>query len=234
MEGSESEAVFDSYNLNPQLFINEVLNIVDDLVDDAFDFCHQQASALVGGDAGTDRSEELLRGISSLRHIAQTTMNKRLGVWERYCLVHCFSVPDGFSSEKANSSGDGLLLQDGLDDADLDAQLASLREKLAVVGHESAALQGEVSAMEKQSVLHNGYHASVCEVLRLLEGSSVHNLFQEIEESASELYRELGILHKEGIPRGTLKSAGGQNGGRWLNAQELKNAADLLKPLLKP
>lgn len=38
MEGSESEAVFNSLNLNPQLFINEALNSVDDLVDDAFDF----------------------------------------------------------------------------------------------------------------------------------------------------------------------------------------------------
>lgn len=41
MEGSESEAIFDSLNLNPQLFINEVLNSVDDLVDGAFDFFHQ-------------------------------------------------------------------------------------------------------------------------------------------------------------------------------------------------
>ena len=38
MEGSKGEEVFDSLNLNPQLFINEALNIVDDLVDDAFDF----------------------------------------------------------------------------------------------------------------------------------------------------------------------------------------------------
>lgn len=38
MEGSESEAVFNSLNLNPQLFINETLNTVDDLVDEAFNF----------------------------------------------------------------------------------------------------------------------------------------------------------------------------------------------------
>lgn len=41
MEGSESEAVFDSLNLNPQLFINEVINTVDDLVDDAFNYFQQ-------------------------------------------------------------------------------------------------------------------------------------------------------------------------------------------------
>lgn len=41
MEGSESEAIFESLNLNPQLFINEVLNLVDDLLDGAFDFYQQ-------------------------------------------------------------------------------------------------------------------------------------------------------------------------------------------------
>ncbi|CAA7390600.1 unnamed protein product [Spirodela intermedia] len=100
MEGSESEAVFDTFSLKPQLFINEVLNIVDDLVDDAFDFCKEHASALVSGDGDADRSQELLRGISSLRHMTQATLNKRLGLWERYCLLHCFSVPEGFSSAK--------------------------------------------------------------------------------------------------------------------------------------
>lgn len=38
MEGSKSEAVFDSMNLNPQLFINATINTVDDVVDEAFDF----------------------------------------------------------------------------------------------------------------------------------------------------------------------------------------------------
>ena len=37
-DSEESEAVFESLNVNPQLFINETLNTVDDLVDDAFLF----------------------------------------------------------------------------------------------------------------------------------------------------------------------------------------------------
>jgi hypothetical protein len=41
MEGSESEAIFESLNVKPQLFINESLNTVDDLVDDAFHFFQQ-------------------------------------------------------------------------------------------------------------------------------------------------------------------------------------------------
>ncbi|XP_059305979.1 protein MIS12 homolog isoform X2 [Lycium ferocissimum] len=58
MEGSESEKVFDLLNLNPQLFINETLNCVDDLVDDAFDFFHKEAANLVKTE-GTDRSDDL-------------------------------------------------------------------------------------------------------------------------------------------------------------------------------
>lgn len=38
MEVSESNAIFESLNLNPQLFINEVLNFVDDLTDEAFNY----------------------------------------------------------------------------------------------------------------------------------------------------------------------------------------------------
>ncbi|KAF7136341.1 hypothetical protein RHSIM_Rhsim08G0139600 [Rhododendron simsii] len=41
MEGRKSEAVFDAVNLNPQLFINEAVNCVRDMVDDAFDYYHQ-------------------------------------------------------------------------------------------------------------------------------------------------------------------------------------------------
>ena len=41
MEESESEAVFDALHLNPQLFCNEVLNNVDDVLDEAFRFFYQ-------------------------------------------------------------------------------------------------------------------------------------------------------------------------------------------------
>ena len=44
MEESKGEVVFDSLNLDPHLFINEALNVVDDLVGDAFDFYQSYAS----------------------------------------------------------------------------------------------------------------------------------------------------------------------------------------------
>ncbi|MQL81315.1 hypothetical protein Taro_013771 [Colocasia esculenta] len=255
MEGSRSEAVFDSYGLNPQLFINEVLNTVDDLVDEAFDFCQQQAPAVVGGDAVADRSEELRRGITSLHHAVRATLNKRMSLWERYCLLHCFSVPEGFSSDKSvgipnvisplaslfNSSGDALLPQDELHNAELDSQIVSLRKKLAMVGDDSAALQREICKLEKHSVLHSGYHESISEVLRLLEENSVHKIFQEIEESTSKLYQEMEILRTETIPSGTIGNPGEQNGDRWINRlgpstklEDIQKAADILKLFRKP
>lgn len=47
MERSESEPIFDSLNLNPQLFINAAVNIVDELIQSAFDHLHQSVSILI-------------------------------------------------------------------------------------------------------------------------------------------------------------------------------------------
>ncbi|XP_050236462.1 protein MIS12 homolog isoform X2 [Mercurialis annua] len=58
MERMESQAVFESLNLNPRLLINEVLNTVEYLLDDAFDYFHKEASTLLNTD-GTDRSQHL-------------------------------------------------------------------------------------------------------------------------------------------------------------------------------
>lgn len=45
MADEEGDAVFGPpLNLNPQLFVNEVLNTVDDLVDDAFNYYLQSLS----------------------------------------------------------------------------------------------------------------------------------------------------------------------------------------------
>ncbi|XP_039011535.1 protein MIS12 homolog [Hibiscus syriacus] len=98
MEGSESEAIFDSLNLNPQLFINETLNTVDDLLNDAFDFYLQEASKLLKTD-GSDRSHDLTKGINYICNMIQSSLDKRLAMWE-YCLRHCFMIPEGFSLPK--------------------------------------------------------------------------------------------------------------------------------------
>ncbi|XP_044466506.1 protein MIS12 homolog [Mangifera indica] len=150
MEVSESEAVFNSLNLNPQIFINEALNAVDDLVDDAFEFHLQQDSTLLKT-KGTDRSQDLSKVRYSAQffwitpylfiyflnfiqyldflkmivwlhadysglcgpfiillgcglHLQYDSISLGcLDMWEKYCLHHCFAVPEGFSLPKTVS-----------------------------------------------------------------------------------------------------------------------------------
>ncbi|KAJ8513679.1 hypothetical protein OPV22_004113 [Ensete ventricosum] len=203
MEGSESEAVFDAYNLNPQRFLNEVLNAVDDMVDGAFDFCLQQAPQITG--LGADRSEELARGVSSLHHLTQAVLDKRMSMWEKYCLRHCFSIPDGFVLPKTKEYSISVL-QEGLLDQELDSQLDSLREKLETAGKESQALHREINFLEMQSTVDNKYNASVAEVQQLLEEHSVHLMFQELAESASKLHQKVAELKSKRL--GDMKQDG--------------------------
>ncbi|CAL5372139.1 unnamed protein product [Camellia sinensis] len=194
MEGSESETIFDSLNLNPQLFINEILNNVDDQLDGALDFFHQQASTMLKIE-GTDRSDDLSKGVSDIGNMIRSALDKRLSMWEKYCLRHCFVVPEGFSLPKANESdGDSLMDLEILHDRDLDVQLDSLRNKLVLVGKETAELNRELRALERQSVLSNHCAGSVNEALQLYEQHNVHGMFQELTETASELRKKMEQL----------------------------------------
>ncbi|XXG42722.1 hypothetical protein AAC387_Pa01g2928 [Persea americana] len=241
MQGSESEAVFDSLNLNPQLFINEVLNAVDDMVDGAFDFYHGQATEILG-DLGEDISGELSRGVSSLRHKVQAVLDKRLGMWEKYCLLHCFAVPKGFSLPKADSSDNNLLPQDVLSDAELDAQLDSLREKLVVIGKESAELHRELHALEKQSVLSSSCAGSIAEAFEPFEQSSTRDMFNEMVRTASELRKKMETLktkRREEIECARIKRiySPDENGatmhskGLSLNLTDLEEFVDYMKDM---
>ncbi|KAI3957112.1 hypothetical protein MKW92_044911, partial [Papaver armeniacum] len=109
MEGTESEKVFEELNLNPQLFVNEVINRIDDTVDGAFEFFQQEALKLVTD----DESNEL----------------------------------------RKNTSGDCLMEEDLLADAELDDQLNSVRENLHAAGKESAELQKELHGLKLQNSL---------------------------------------------------------------------------------
>ncbi|KAL3512324.1 hypothetical protein ACH5RR_025041 [Cinchona calisaya] len=186
MEGSESEATFESLNLNPQLFINEVLNIVDDLVDEAFTFFHQQASTILKTD-GINRSEDLNKGAECIRKVIQSSLDKRLSGWEKYCLRHCFVVPEGFSLPNANEPSSATSMDlDNVGDSELDAQLDSLRDKLVLIERESAELNREIQTLERHSALVNHSAASLDEALQLYEKHSMHDMFEELIKTASE------------------------------------------------
>ncbi|XP_019439115.1 PREDICTED: protein MIS12 homolog isoform X2 [Lupinus angustifolius] len=189
MEGSESETVFESLNLNPQLFINQVLNTVDDVVDEAFDFFYEDASTKFNTEA-TQRSQELRKGVDSIRGKVQSVLDKQLSIWEKYSLHHCFSVPQGFVLPNTDESREnGSLHPDVSFDPDIDAQLGSMRKKLAEVGEESEMLNQEIQALERQSSLNAGY---IEEAVRLYEQNSL--LFQEIVTTAAELRTKMTKL----------------------------------------
>ncbi|CAN6717601.1 unnamed protein product [Malus baccata var. baccata] len=197
MEGSESEAAFNSLNLNPQLFINDVLNIADDLVDDAFDHFRQQASTSLKIE-GTDRAQDLSRGVDIIRKKVQSDLDKKLAVWEQYCLDYVFQVPEGFDPSKNDEPPvDASLCQNAIVDTDLDAQLDLLRNELTEVSKENAALNREIQALEGQSVSRDRCSALVNETLQQYDLNSYHENFQEMVKTASELRMKVGKLQTE-------------------------------------
>ncbi|CAM8933947.1 hypothetical protein QQ045_014156 [Rhodiola kirilowii] len=200
MEGSESEAVFNHFNLNPQGFINEVLNSVDDMVDGAFDYYYQEAANIVGSN-GTGRAAELEKGVVILKKMVQHVLDQKLGLWEKYCISHVFAVPDGFSLPKQDKGAEDISV-DLSQLADEDAQLDSIRSKLTEVGKESAELNQELQMLEKKASSSSRHAAAVNEALQIYEQNSSDDMFQDMVKIASELrckLEKLNSLRKEQI-----------------------------------
>ncbi|WCJ22040.1 minichromosome instability 12 (mis12)-like [Euphorbia peplus] len=199
MNGSESAAVFESLNLNPRIILNEILNSVENLLDDSFDFFHQEASSLLNAQDGTDRSQHLSQGIRRVRDVIDSNVGESLGAWEEYCLRHCFAVPPGFSLQRSESPGESLECQDMLSEQDLDTQLDSLRSRLALAGKESLELNRELQALERQSASNDSCAAIVNEVLQLYEQNGVEKLNQEMVSIASQLRTKIESLRTKRI-----------------------------------
>ncbi|KAK9108671.1 hypothetical protein Sjap_016731 [Stephania japonica] len=71
----------------------------------------------------------------------QELLDRRLDMWEKYCVYSCFVVPKGFSLPKADKSDGTSMDVDVLLDKDLDAD------------KEATELRSELQLLEKQSVL---------------------------------------------------------------------------------
>ncbi|XP_058732895.1 protein MIS12 homolog [Vicia villosa] len=190
MEGSESEsesyAIFKSLNLNPQLFFNEIFNTADDLLIETFDFIFREASTKLNVEA-SQKSQHLKQGIDHIRQNVQSVADQKLSVWEEYCLYHCFSLPKGFQMPNTDELGGNDIDLVATSHEELDAELESLREKLAEVGKESEMLNQEIEALPKHSSL-NALHIN--EAVQLLEQNS--ELFQEVLTTARELRLKIG------------------------------------------
>ncbi|KAG2287341.1 hypothetical protein Bca52824_046945 [Brassica carinata] len=195
MEGSKKgEAVFDSMNLNPQLFLNETLNTVEDIVGEAFDFYTLEASNLlkIDGRADNNRSRELAKGIDRVRGMIQSVLEDRLRMWEAYCLRYTFAVPEDFVLPESVS--DAQNIQPLPNDQDLDAELDSLRRKLHLERNRSVELNSELQALERRSVSNELSARLVNEVSKLYDESSVNDMSKEMTKVASELRAAINRL----------------------------------------
>ncbi|KAI7731319.1 hypothetical protein M8C21_027133 [Ambrosia artemisiifolia] len=208
MEASESDAIFDSYNLNPQLFINSALNIVDELIDSAFTYLHQEASTQLNVQ-GSDRAQHLTKGLDYIGNMIRSALNKRLTMWEKYCFLRVFLVPEGFSLPKEDDASDGDAMDiEAIGNSDLDAQLDSLRTKINLAEQESAKLKREIQELERQSVISNHQTASVNELMKLSEQISEDDAFKELQKLATELRaktEELKTKRAEDVQRTRLE-----------------------------
>ncbi|XP_071731528.1 protein MIS12 homolog [Rutidosis leptorrhynchoides] len=196
MDGTESEAIFDSLNLNPQLFINAALNTVDDVIDGAFDHLHKEALSQLKID-GSDKSEDLTKGLDYVRKLIQSALDKRLSMWEKYCLHGIFTVPDGFSLPKDDEGSGDVMDVDGVVNSDLDAQLDSLRTKVSMAQQESAELKREIKVLEKQLVINNRQAVSNNELMKLTEQILEADALKELQKLATELHTKSEKLKTE-------------------------------------
>ncbi|XP_076915478.1 protein MIS12 homolog [Bidens hawaiensis] len=215
MEGSESEAIFDSLNLNPQLFINAALNIVDELIDSAFTYLHQESSTQLKVDA-SDRSEDLIQGLDYIRNMIQSALDKRLTLWEKYCFLRVFVVPEGFSLPKDDEASDADIMDvEAVVNSDLDTQLDSLRAKLTLAEQESVKLKQEIQALERQSVIRNHKAASFDELMKSSKQVSEDNAHKELQKLATELrakFEKLQTKRADDIQRARSDRLGLLNG----------------------
>nr|GEV01093.1 protein MIS12 homolog [Tanacetum cinerariifolium] len=192
MEGSESEAIFDSLNLNPQLFINATLNIVDELIDSAFTHLYSEVLSQLKIE-GSERAEDLTKGLDYIRYMIQSSLDKRLSMWEKYyCFLHIFTVPEGFSLLKDDEASAGDLMDvDAVGNSDHDAQLDFLRTQLALAEQESAGLKKEIQTLERQSVLNSHQAALINDLTKLSDQISVDDAFNEVQRFATELRKKI-------------------------------------------
>ncbi|EMS54544.1 hypothetical protein TRIUR3_24598 [Triticum urartu] len=227
MEGDgETSAAEAALGLSPQTFINEVLNFVDDVCFQAFDYCLQLrvgslsvasppfaayregAPTAVGAATATNKAEELKRGVNEIHHLVKDVLDKRMNNWEMYCLRKCLTVPEGFVAPEDDNSSAMVLHKDGNSDSELDAELNSLRKKLADANKESEELQREISSLERQTTYKSNLNSSIAEVLKLFEDKSVQENIQAIANTIPKLHQKMKVMKRKKVE---LEAMVGQN-----------------------
>ncbi|XP_057819439.1 protein MIS12 homolog isoform X1 [Cryptomeria japonica] len=189
----KTDNIFGSLNFDPQLFVNDVRNAVDDVLDEGFGFFKEQAPNVLGlkDDAVVDK---LSKAIDTIQYTVQLKLDKQLDTWERYCIMHCFDIPKGLSFPEMNYPYNSPLessREDESSDMDLDSRLESLRESLVAAGRKSAELRGELSILERQAAVNARRAEVLDDALQPLEENTTHDFTTEFIRATSVLREKL-------------------------------------------
>ncbi|XP_044440085.1 protein MIS12 homolog isoform X3 [Triticum aestivum] len=197
MEGEDETSMVEAaLGLSPQIFINEVLNMVDDVRFQAFE---EGAPAAVGAATATNKAEELERGVNAICNLVTDVLNKRMNNWEMYCLRKCLTVPEGFVAPEDDNSSSMVLHKDGNSDSELDAELNFLRKKLADANTESEELQREITSLERQATYKSSLNSSITEVLKLYEDKSIQDNIEAIVKAIPKLHQKMKVMKRKKV-----------------------------------
>ncbi|XP_062217358.1 protein MIS12 homolog [Phragmites australis] len=192
--------------LSPQVFVDEVLDIVGDVGDGAFEYCLQEVAApgVLGAAKAAQKAAELERGLNAIHHVVMNVLDKRMTNWEKYCIQHCFTVPEGFVVPEDDNSCAKESHKDGTSDSELDVELDSLRRKLESANKESENLRREMSSLERQTACKRKLDSSIAEIQKLFEDKFVQKNFEDLAKAIPILQQKLMGMNKKMTDTGNL------------------------------
>uniref|UniRef100_A0ACD5ZJC7 Uncharacterized protein n=1 Tax=Avena sativa TaxID=4498 RepID=A0ACD5ZJC7_AVESA len=206
-EEDEMSAAEAALGLNPQLFINEVLNTVDDVRCQGFEYCLQHgAPEAVGAATAAQKAVELERGVTDIHRLVRDVLDARMSKWEMYCLRRCLTVPEGFVAPGDDNSSAEVSHKDGNCHSELDAELNLLRKKLEDANKESEELQREISSLERQTTYESTLNSSIAEVLKLFEDKSVQDNIQALANTIPRLHQKMKVMKRKKVEAESIVS----------------------------
>uniref|UniRef100_A0A0A9CFV8 Protein MIS12 homolog n=1 Tax=Arundo donax TaxID=35708 RepID=A0A0A9CFV8_ARUDO len=192
--------------LNPQGFVDDVLDIVADVAEGAFEYCLQEAATpgVLGAAKAAEKAADLERGLNDIHNVIMNVLYKRMMNWEKYCLEHCLNVPEGFVVPEDDNSCAKESRKDRTSDSDLDLELDSLRRKLESANKESENLRRELSSLERQTTYKRKLDSSMAEIQKLFEDKFVQQNFAGLAKAIPILQQKLMERNKKMIETGSL------------------------------
>ncbi|KAG8060275.1 hypothetical protein GUJ93_ZPchr0002g25795 [Zizania palustris] len=197
MEESDESATA-ALGLNPSLFVNDVLNMVDDVRHGAFEYCLQEAvPQTIGAATATEKADELEQGVNDIHYLVKGVLDKGMSNWEKYCLRHCFTIPEGFAILHKDDSSAKEPPNDVNLDSDLDTELESLRRKLEDANNESEELQRELSSLERQTECKRNLDSPIAELLKVFENKSFQDNFQDLAKAIPLFHQKMKDMKRK-------------------------------------